>query len=113
MLRDCGSAACIDGSSLWDFFELLNRKGDLGDFGDFTLYGDLGESFSYSSTTTEGSGSVSGCGVVFRVMIVMPLFVCSWGFFAAGRRICRLSRVHSPQVPELCHNFGGRSADVR
>jgi hypothetical protein len=107
----CDSAVCIEGSSLCDFFELLNRKGDLGDFGDFGLNGDLGESMkSGSSSTTEGSGSVSGCGVVFRVM--MPLFVCSWGFFRlAAPQVAGLlmSRVHSLQVPELCHNSGGEA----
>jgi hypothetical protein len=76
----------MDGSSLCDFFELLNLKGDLGDFGDFRLNGDLGELMkSCSSSTSEGSRSVSGCGVVFRVM--MPLL------FAAGKFFdCQCSR---------------------
>jgi hypothetical protein len=84
----------MDGSSLCDFF-VLNLKGDLGDFGDFRLNGVLGESLkscSCSSSTMEGSGSVSGCGVVFRVIV--PLLFAA-GIFstrsAAGRRTANVS----------------------
>ncbi len=86
-----GSAACIDGSSLCDFFELVKRNGDLGDFGDFTLIGDRGESIKLcsccSSLIAEVSPSVSGCGMVFRVM--MPLLFAAGGVFDSQ---CRKSQ---------------------
>ena len=90
-----GSAACIDGSSLCDFFELLNRKGDLGDFGDFTLKGDRGESMKScscsrcsSSAAAEETPSVSGCGMDFRVM--MPLFAARGVFRLAAAQVAGL-----------------------
>ena len=95
--RVCDSAACICGCSLCVFF-VLNLNGDFGDFGDFGLIGDLGLSMKScsSSSTTVGSGSVSGCGVDFRA--ILPLLFFSWPFFPpfdaqvnVGRRIADVS----------------------
>jgi hypothetical protein len=113
--RVCDSAACICGCSLCVFF-VLNLNADLGDFGDFGLRGDLGLSMkSCSSSTTVGSGSVSGCGVDFRAILPLLFFR---GLFFSPLSIRRrpwvagllMSRVHSLQVPKLCHNSQDGSA---
>jgi hypothetical protein len=88
MARVCDSAACICGCSLCVFF-VLNLNADLGDFGDFGLRRDLGLSMkSCSSSTTVGSGSVSGCGIDFRAILPLLLLVAFFSFpfrFAGGR----------------------------